>query len=60
MDGRDSEERMRKKVVFPAPLGPNNATNSPGSTEKSIPRRTVFNPNRFTSLRTVIIDINQA
>src|SRR5690554_457258 len=46
---------MRKKVVLPAPLGPSKATNSPCCTSKSSPRSTVFNPKRFTSLRTSII-----
>ena len=48
--GRDSDARMRRKVVLPAPLGPSKATNSPVLTSKSSPRRTVFKPKRLTSL----------
>src|SRR6266540_2150924 len=53
--GRDNEARILRNVVFPAPFGPSNATNSPGCTSKSTPRRTGFNPKRLTSFLTVIM-----
>src|ERR1051325_8233354 len=53
--GRDNEARILRKVVLPAPFGPSNATNSPGWTAKSTPRRTGFNPKRLTSFLTVIM-----
>src|SRR5512146_1299459 len=54
-EGRESEARMRRNVVLPAPFGPSNATNSPGWTSKSTPRKTVFNPTRLTSFLTAIM-----
>src|SRR6266498_5879425 len=53
--GRDNEARILRNVVLPAPFGPSSATNSPGWTSKSTPRRTIFNPKRLTSFLTVIM-----
>src|SRR5690606_11136687 len=50
-----SEARIRRKVDFPAPLGPNSATNSPLSTCRFSPSSTGLTPKRFTSPRTSIM-----
>src|SRR3990172_1028784 len=55
IEGRESDARIRRKVVLPAPLGPSRATNSPGSTRKSSPRRTGFHPKVLTRRLTSII-----
>jgi hypothetical protein len=39
---------MRNKVVFPAPFGPNNATNSPERIWSEIPRNAKKDPKRFS------------
>lgn len=38
LEGKITPERSLSVVVFPAPLGPRKATNSPGSTRREIPR----------------------
>ena len=60
IEGRESEARMRRKVVLPAPLGPSSATNSPGWTSKSSPRSTVFRPKRLTSFLTWIMRLGES
>ena len=40
---------MRSSVVFPAPLGPSSATNSPGWISSETPRKATRNPNRFST-----------
>src|SRR5688572_23319803 len=39
-EGRVSPARIRRSVVFPAPLGPSMSWRDPGSTARSTPRRT--------------------
>ena len=39
---------MRRRVVFPAPLCPRSATNSPGWTSSEMPRSAASEPNRFS------------
>jgi len=49
---------MRSSVLFPVPLRPSSATNSPGAIERSSPRRTSRSPKvRVTSLaKTAVFD----
>src|ERR1700678_1006323 len=39
---------MRSSVVFPAPLGPSSATNSPDCMSREMPRSAANDPNRFS------------
>ena len=47
--GRQSSAAMRSSVVFPAPLGPSSATNSPGTISSETPRRAISEPKRFST-----------
>src|ERR1700683_2817229 len=40
---------MRRSVVFPAPLGPRSATNSPERNSSVTPRRAASGPKRFST-----------
>src|SRR5690606_22708685 len=46
----------RTRVVFPAPLGPRRATNSPGATDRSTPARAAVSPYRCRRFLTVRVD----
>jgi hypothetical protein len=41
---------MRSSVVFPAPLGPRSATNSPARISMETPRNAASEPKRFSTL----------
>jgi hypothetical protein len=40
LEGESTQPKIDSNVVLPEPLGPARNTNSPGSTKKSMPRRT--------------------
>src|SRR5271154_693515 len=44
-----SRAATRSSVVFPAPLGPSSATNSPARTSSEIPRKAASDPKRFST-----------
>src|ERR1700691_6436506 len=44
-----SRAAMRSRVVFPAPLGPRSATNSPGRISSETPRNAASEPKRFST-----------
>ena len=46
--GVERRAAMRNSVVFPAPLGPSRATNSPGEISSETPRRARSEPKRFS------------
>ena len=45
-----SSAAMRSRVVFPAPLWPSRATNSPGRISSETARRAISEPKRFSTL----------
>src|SRR5579863_4131195 len=45
-----SRAAMRRSVVFPAPLGPRSATNSPAPISSETPRNAASEPKRFSTL----------
>src|SRR5580704_13664698 len=45
-----SSAARRSRVVFPAPLGPRSATNSPGRISSETPRNAASEPKRFSTL----------
>src|SRR5271156_2397407 len=44
-----SRAAMRSRVVFPAPLGPSSATNSPARISRETPRSAAREPKRFST-----------
>src|ERR1700675_870696 len=48
-EGFMSRAAMRSSVVFPAPLGPRRATNSPGRISSETPRSATSEPKRFST-----------
>src|SRR5271170_2043370 len=47
-EGVVSSAARRSNVVFPAPFGPSNATNSPGRISSERLRKAINEPNRFS------------
>src|SRR5271163_328283 len=47
-DGFISSAAIRSRVVFPAPLWPSSATNSPDCISRETPRKAAREPNRFS------------